>query len=77
MLQHVEELDRERNPDAAFRIDALFLVGNHCVVAIVMLNKDLFFIRRFDVIAASMIMDVAVAVDVVGRERGWALCVKV
>ena len=49
------------------------------VAIIMLLNKDLFFICRFDVIAASMIMDVAVAVavDVVGRERGWALCVKV
>ena len=64
MLQHVEELDRERNPDAAFRIDSCFIVGNHCVVAIVMLNKDLFLFSRFDIIA--MIMAVGNGIEVGG-----------
>ena len=66
MLQHVEELDRERNSDAAFRTDACFLVdGNQqCVVAIVMLNKDLFLFSRFDIIA--MIMAVGNGIEVGG-----------
>ena len=64
MLQHVEELDRERNLNTAFRIDALFLVGKHCMVAIVMLNKDLFLFSRFDIIA--MIMAVGNGIEVGG-----------
>lgn len=77
MLQHVEELDRERNLNTAFRIDALFLVGKHCMVAIVMLNKDLFFFRRFfDVIAMIMAVGNDIEVGGGGAMNVWPLYVR-